>query len=59
MTFGSQEMLAETIGTTGPRFNFVLNKFKKLGFIQDSKGDIQVKRSLLGVVQHGQVQISA
>jgi len=52
-------MLAETIGTTGPRFNFVLNKFKKLGFIQDSKGDIQVKRSLLGVVQHGQVQISA
>jgi CRP/FNR family cyclic AMP-dependent transcriptional regulator len=55
----SQEMLAETIGTTRPRVNFFMNKFKKLGFIQYSKGAIRVKPSLLRVVLHGQVPIGA
>jgi len=29
----SQDMLAETVGTTRSRVNFFLNKFKKLGFM--------------------------
>jgi CRP/FNR family cyclic AMP-dependent transcriptional regulator len=29
----SQEILAEMIGTTRPRVNFFMNKFRKLGFI--------------------------
>src|SRR5579872_1962904 len=31
----SQETLAEMIGTTRSRVNFFMNKFKKLGFIED------------------------
>src|SRR5207245_4032530 len=34
----SQEMLAEMIGTTRPRVNFFMNKFKKLGFIKYDNG---------------------
>jgi CRP-like cAMP-binding protein len=30
----SQEMLAEMIGTTRPRINYFMNKFRKLGFIE-------------------------
>src|SRR3989442_11359387 len=49
----SQETLAEMIGTTRPRVNFFLNKFKRLGFIQYN-GDIPLKinSSLLSVVLH-------
>lgn len=47
----SQEMLAEMIGTTRPRVNFFMNKFKKLGFIKYNAG-IQVNTSLLSVVLH-------
>jgi CRP/FNR family cyclic AMP-dependent transcriptional regulator len=47
----SQEMLAEMIGTTRPRVNFFMNKFKKLGFIQYN-GGLQVNSSLLSVVLH-------
>jgi CRP-like cAMP-binding protein len=47
----SQEMLAEMIGTTRPRVNFFMNKFKKLGFIKYDAG-LQVNASLLSVVLH-------
>jgi len=38
----SQEILAEMVGTTRPRVNFFMNKFRKLGFIEYD--------ALLGVV---------
>ena len=47
----SQEMLAEMIGTTRPRVNFFMNKFRKLGFIHYN-GGLQVHKSLLSVVLH-------
>jgi CRP/FNR family transcriptional regulator, cyclic AMP receptor protein len=47
----SQEMLAETIGTTRSRVNFFMNKFKKLGFIKYN-GGLQINSSLLSVVLH-------
>lgn len=48
----SQEMLAETIGTTRSRVNFFMNKFRKLGFIQYKNGEIHINNSLLSVVLH-------
>jgi CRP/FNR family cyclic AMP-dependent transcriptional regulator len=45
----SQEMLAEMVGTTRPRVNIFMNKFKKLGFIE-YQGGIQIKPSLLNVL---------
>ena len=45
----SQGMLAEMIGTTRPRVNFFMNKFRKRGFIQYN-GGIHVNNSLLRVV---------
>ena len=47
----SQETLAEMVGTTRPRVNVFLNKFRKLGFI-DYKDRITINRSLLTVVLH-------
>jgi CRP/FNR family cyclic AMP-dependent transcriptional regulator len=47
----SQETLAEMVGTTRPRVNFFLNKFRKLGFIKYD-GGLQVNSSLLSVVLH-------
>ena len=48
----SQGMLAEMIGTTRPRVNFFMNKFRKRGFIQYSGRMIQINNSLLSVVLH-------
>jgi len=42
----TQEMLAEMIGTTRPRVNHFLNKFRRLGFIKYN-GGITVMPSLL------------
>jgi len=47
----SQETLAEMVGTTRPRFNFFMNKFRKLGFIKYN-GGLQINTSLLSVVLH-------
>ena len=47
----SQETLAEMIGTTRPRVNFFMNKFKKMGFINYS-GGLHINTSLLSVVLH-------
>ena len=45
----SQETLAEMVGTTRPRVNAFMNKFRSLGFI-DYNGEIEVHSSLLNVV---------
>jgi CRP/FNR family cyclic AMP-dependent transcriptional regulator len=48
----SQEMLAEMIGTTRPRVNFFMNKFRKLGFIEygGRLRGLQINESLLSEV---------
>jgi CRP/FNR family cyclic AMP-dependent transcriptional regulator len=45
----SQTVLAEMIGTTRTRVNYFMNKFKKLGFIEDDRG-LKINNSLLSVV---------
>ncbi len=47
----SQETLAEMIGTTRPRVNGFLNKFRDLGFIEYN-GEMKVHNGLLNVVLH-------
>ena len=47
----SQETLAGMVGTTRPRVNFFLNKFRKLGFIEYN-GELKINSSLLTVVLH-------
>ena len=47
----SQETLAEMVGTTRPRVNFFMNKFKKLGFIKYDSG-LHINASLLSVLLH-------
>jgi CRP/FNR family cyclic AMP-dependent transcriptional regulator len=47
----SQTTLAEMIGTTRPRVNLFMNKFRKLGFIE-YHGEIKINKSLLTVVLH-------
>jgi CRP/FNR family cyclic AMP-dependent transcriptional regulator len=47
----SQETLASMVGTTRSRVNFFMNKFRRLGFIENN-GKIKVNKSLLTVVLH-------
>jgi CRP-like cAMP-binding protein len=47
----NQAMLAEMIGTTRPRVNFFMNKFRKLGFV-DYNGTLVVNSSLLNILLH-------
>jgi CRP/FNR family transcriptional regulator, cyclic AMP receptor protein len=47
----NHELLAEMIGTTRPRVNYFMNKFRKLGFL-DYDGTLHVNSSLLNVVLH-------
>ncbi len=47
----NQETLAAMVGTTRPRISYLLNKFKKLGFIEYGEG-LQVNNSLVKVVLH-------
>ena len=47
----SQQTLAEMIGTTRPRVNFFMAKFRKLGFI-GYDGGLHINHSLLNVVLH-------
>ncbi len=47
----SQEVLAEMVGTTRPRVNFFMNKFRKLGFVEYN-GTIKVNDSLISVILH-------
>jgi CRP/FNR family cyclic AMP-dependent transcriptional regulator len=45
----SQEIMAEMIGTTRPRVNFYMNKFRDLGLI-DYNGALHVHSSLTGIL---------
>jgi CRP-like cAMP-binding protein len=47
----SQETLAQMVGTTRPRINLFMNKFRALGFI-DYNGRLVVRTALLSVVLH-------
>jgi CRP/FNR family cyclic AMP-dependent transcriptional regulator len=47
----SQEVLAARVGTTRPRINFFMNKFRKLGLIEYN-GGLKVHSSLLNVIVH-------
>ncbi len=46
----SQDMLAEMIGTTRSRVSCLMNKFRKLGFLEYYNGEVHVHSSLLTVV---------
>jgi CRP/FNR family transcriptional regulator, cyclic AMP receptor protein len=46
----SQETLAEMVGTTRPRINQFMNKFRKLGYIDYDGMTITVRHSLLSVL---------
>jgi CRP/FNR family cyclic AMP-dependent transcriptional regulator len=46
----SQETLAEMVGTTRPRVNFFMNRFRGYGYIAYDRSKIQVNRSLLSVL---------
>ena len=48
----SQETLAEMIGTTRSRVSFFMNRFRKLGFIDQAGDALQVHSSLLNIVLH-------
>jgi CRP/FNR family cyclic AMP-dependent transcriptional regulator len=48
----SQATLAGMVGTTRSRVNVFLNKFKRLGFIEDGGDGITVNNSLLSVILH-------
>jgi len=47
----SEETLAEIVGITPLKVSFLMNKFRKLGFIGDN-GGLQVHSSLLNIVLH-------
>jgi CRP/FNR family cyclic AMP-dependent transcriptional regulator len=47
----SQETLAEIVGTTRPRINFFMNRFRKLGFLKYN-GELEIHSSLLNVILH-------
>jgi len=49
----SQETLAQMVGTTRPRINFFMNRFKKLGFIDyDKRSELQVHGALINIILH-------
>jgi CRP/FNR family transcriptional regulator, cyclic AMP receptor protein len=49
----SQKTLADMIGTTRARVNFLLNRFKRLGFIEyNGEVPLKINSSLLSVVLH-------
>jgi CRP-like cAMP-binding protein len=48
----SQARLAEMVGTTRSHVNAFMNKFKRLGFIEDDPAGLKINNSLLNVVLH-------
>jgi CRP/FNR family cyclic AMP-dependent transcriptional regulator len=52
----SQETLAEMIGTTRSRVSFFMNRFRKLGYIEDN-GKLEINNSLLNVVLYDKPEI--
>jgi CRP/FNR family cyclic AMP-dependent transcriptional regulator len=54
----NQDTLAKMVGTTRPRVNHFMNKFRRLGYI-DYNGHIKVHHSLLNVLLQDQSQLDA
>ena len=48
----SQARLAEMVGTTRSHVSAFMNKFKRLGFIEDGRAGLTINNSLLNVVLH-------
>jgi len=48
----SQETLAAMVGTTRSRVSHFMNRFRRLGFIHYSDGELQVHSTLLSVIRH-------
>lgn len=48
-----QELIAEMVGTTRSRVNLFMNKFKKLGFIEDDGRVLHINATRLHVVDEG------
>jgi len=48
----SQATLAEMVGTTRSHVNALMNKFERLGFIEDGPAGLTINHSLLNVVLH-------
>ena len=46
----SRDLLADMAGTTRSKVDVLMNKFRKLGFIERVDGGVQVHRSLLTIV---------
>ena len=47
----NQDTLAEMVGTTRPRVNFFMNKFRRLGYIHyDKAGRLEVYTTLAKVL---------
>jgi CRP/FNR family cyclic AMP-dependent transcriptional regulator len=55
----SQEMLAEMIGTTRPRVNFFMNKFRTLGLIEYNRRGLTINSALLNVFLHASLDSHA
>jgi CRP/FNR family cyclic AMP-dependent transcriptional regulator len=50
----SHQVLAEMVGTTRPRVNLFMNRFRRQGFINyDHDGGLEVHKSLRKVLQNG------
>jgi CRP-like cAMP-binding protein len=47
----SQDVLAARVGTTRPRINFFMNKFRKLGLIEYN-GGLKVHSALMNIIVH-------
>jgi CRP/FNR family transcriptional regulator, cyclic AMP receptor protein len=54
----SQTIIAEMVGTTRSRVNLFMRRFKKLGFIREDDGVLQVEPSLLQVVSDTEGSVS-
>jgi CRP/FNR family transcriptional regulator, cyclic AMP receptor protein len=49
------DTLAEMVGTTRPRVNFFMNKFRRLGYVQyDKSGKLEVYKTLAKVLHDGE-----
>jgi CRP/FNR family transcriptional regulator, cyclic AMP receptor protein len=47
----SQETLAAMVGTTRPRVNYFMTKFRRMGYIKYN-GTLEVKNSLINIILH-------
>jgi|WetSurMetagenome_2_1015567.scaffolds.fasta_scaffold354288_1 CRP/FNR family transcriptional regulator, cyclic AMP receptor protein len=54
----SQQTLADMVGTTRSRINFFINRFKKLGYLED-RGGLTIHSSLLSLVLHDEPVVAS